>query len=120
MRSTHKQILRSLLSLKGNFAQGHAAPKRVFDGIEVAPFWNACPAAASISADFELNWAFRCLAPEERDRLGRSERQNVPYILSILNELNIPVTWATVGHLFLTSCARNGNHPHSEMARPVF
>ena len=114
----HKRILRSIFSLKGNFAPGIPAPKRIFDDVEIAPFWNACSAAVSISADFELNWAFRCLAAEQRDQLGATERQNVPYILDLLTEFTMPITWATVGHLFLSSCKGSGKHPHDDMPRP--
>lgn len=113
-----KRFLRPIFSLKGNFAPGAAPKKKIFDGIEIAPFWNACGAAVSISADFELNWAFRSLPAEQRDRLGIAERDNVPYILDLLNEYGIPVTWATVGHLFLSSCSREGKHAHPEMPRP--
>jgi hypothetical protein len=118
MKNEQKKILRSIFSLKGNFSSGVVPPKKVFDGVEIAPFWNACPAAVSISADFELNWAFRCLRPEERDQLGFTERQNVPYILDLLNEFSMPITWATVGHLFLSSCAGNGKNAHDNMPRP--
>jgi hypothetical protein len=118
MKIAQKPILRSILSLKGNFAPGVVAPKKVYDGVEIAPFWNACRAAVSISADFELNWAFRCLAAEQRDQLGTTERHNVPYILSLLNEFGVPITWATVGHLFLQSCACDGQYPHGNMPRP--
>src|SRR5579863_7375062 len=75
MKIAQKSILRSIFSLKGNFTPGIAAPTRVFDGIEVAPFWNACAAAVSISADFELNWAFRSRPAEQRDQLGVTERR---------------------------------------------
>jgi peptidoglycan/xylan/chitin deacetylase (PgdA/CDA1 family) len=112
-----KRILRSIFSLKGNLKPGIAPPKKIFDGVEIAPFWNACSAAVSISADFELNWAFRGRPAEERERLGITERDNVPYILDLLTEFAVPITWATVGHLFLSSCAR-GDRPHGDMPRP--
>jgi peptidoglycan/xylan/chitin deacetylase (PgdA/CDA1 family) len=118
MKIENKGILRSIFSLKGNFAPGITAPKRVFDGIEIAPFWNACSAAVSISADFEMNWAFRSRPTEQRDKLGITERQNVPYILDLLSEFSVPITWATVGHLFLTSCACDGRAAHRNMPRP--
>jgi peptidoglycan/xylan/chitin deacetylase (PgdA/CDA1 family) len=58
-----------------------------------------------VSADFEMAWAFRyskkvknCL---EKARL---ERKNFPFILETLEKYSIPVTWATVGHLFLRGC----------------
>lgn len=113
-----KRTLRPIFSLKGNFAPGVAPAQKIFDGIEIAPFWNACPAAVSISADFELNWAFRSQPAHERDQLGITERQNVPYILDLLAEFSVPITWATVGHLFLTSCTRNGQNAHGDMPRP--
>jgi peptidoglycan/xylan/chitin deacetylase (PgdA/CDA1 family) len=113
-----KRILRSIFSLKGNLKPGIAAQKKIFDGVEIAPFWNACSAAVSISADFELNWAFRSRPAEERDRLGITERDNVPYILDLLTEFAVPITWATVGHLFLSSCACVGKSAHRNMPRP--
>lgn len=113
-----KRFLRPIFSWKGNFAPGTAPQKKIFDGVEIAPFRNACAAAVSISADFELNWAFRSLPAEQRDRLGIAERDNVPYILGLLDEYGVPVTWATVGHLFLDSCTRQGKHGHPEMPRP--
>jgi peptidoglycan/xylan/chitin deacetylase (PgdA/CDA1 family) len=118
MKIKQKGILRSIFSLKGNFAPGIVAPKRVFDGVEIAPFWNACSAAVSISADFELNWAFRSQPAKQRDQLGITERHNVPYILDLLTEFGVPITWATVGHLFLTACACQGEAPHRNMPRP--
>lgn len=118
MRIVNRRVLRAIFSLKGNFAAGIPAPKRIFGDVEIAPFRNACSAAVSISADFELNWAFRGRAAHLRDSLGATERQNVPYILDLLSEFSMPVTWATVGHLFLTSCTRDGVHAHRKMPRP--
>ena len=118
IKIAQKRVLRSIFSLKGNFAPGATPQKKIFDGIEIAPFWNACGAAVSISADFELNWAFRSLPAEQRDRLGSTERLNVPYILDLLTEFAIPITWATVGHLFLAECANGGKYAHPNMPRP--
>lgn len=118
MKITQKRVLRSVFSLRGNFTPARPPKKKVFDGIEITPFKNGCSAAASISADFELNWAFRCMAAAERDKLSIAERQNVPYILALLDEFKIPITWATVGHLFLQSCKCDGKLPHTDMPRP--
>lgn len=118
MKIKQKRVLRSVFSLKGNFTTATPPEKKLFDGIEVTPFKNGCRAAASISADFELNWAFRCMPPANRDKLGTAERQNVPYILALLDQFNIPITWATVGHLFLQSCKCDGKFPHNDMPRP--
>ncbi len=119
MKIKQKRILRPIFSLKGNFTPGIAPQKKIFEGVEIAPFWNACSAAVSISADFELNWAFRSRPEEHRDQLGITERRNVPYILDLLTEFAVPITWATVGHLFLASCKREGEYAHRYMPRPA-
>jgi len=119
MKIEQKRILRSVFSLKRNFSPGVEAPKKIFDGVEIAPFRNACRAAVSISADFELNWAFRSLPADQRDKLGIAERDNVPYILDLLDEFSMPITWATVGHLFLESCSRESKYGHGNMPRPA-
>jgi hypothetical protein len=36
----------------------------------------------------------------------------------VLNEFAMPITWATVGHLFLDSCNRDGQYGHGAMPRP--
>lgn len=63
-----------------------------------------------ITADFELAWAVRY---SKRDvdpiQYANIERENVPLILKLADEYMIPITWATVGHLFLHSCSR-GDH----------
>lgn len=63
-----------------------------------------------ISADFEMAWAWR-YSKTGADHLkkGQEERNNIPIILEILSRYNIPITFATVGHLFLSSCKR-GDH----------
>lgn len=76
----------------------------------------------TLSADFELAWAWRYSKAYadpvdgalQRARLARS---NMPLILKYCEDYHIPVTWATVGHLFLKSCACNGGLPHPEVAR---
>lgn len=63
-----------------------------------------------ITADFELAWAVRysrsCENPLEN---AKRERENVPVIIDTLERYSIPITWATVGHLFLTGC-KKGDH----------
>lgn len=58
-----------------------------------------------ISADFEMAWAFR-YSKRTKDFLGAAarERKHVPLLVKLFDEYNIPITWATVGHLFLDSC----------------
>jgi len=74
-----------------------------------------------ISADFELAWAWRYSKnKEDYLELARRERENVPIILKKLNELEIPITWATVGHLFLDHCKCSNGKPHPEIHRPNY
>ena len=84
-----------------------------------------CPlkrGAIVVSADFELAWAWRYSSVGIQGALekARWERQQVPLIKNLLEELQIPITWATVGHLFLESCERSGpgGLTHNEMPRP--
>jgi peptidoglycan/xylan/chitin deacetylase (PgdA/CDA1 family) len=120
MRVRRKAVLETIFSLKGNLELGIKPKPRVFDGIEIPPFKHGAGASVSISADFEQNWAFRAGPPEVRDRNGASERKNVPNIIRLLEEFSIPITWATVGHLFLESCERGAcGYAHPDMPRPL-
>src|SRR5689334_2135353 len=118
MATAKRLALESIFALKGNFAQGLEPERKVFDGVEVAPFKGGASAAVTISADTEMNWAFRGRSAEVRDSLGTTERHNIPVILDILSDYSIPITWATVGHLFLSACDRNGGTAHEAMPRP--
>lgn len=75
-----------------------------------------------ISADFELAWAWR-YAKSSMDSYSMSiekatqERKNVPEILKLCEKYNIPITWATVGHLFLESCQRHNGIAHAEIPK---
>lgn len=75
-----------------------------------------------ISADFELAWAWQ-FAKSGGSNLAlekaRLERRNMPELIRLCDEYSIPVTWATVGHLFLESCVRNGL-PHPDLPRLPF
>src|SRR5438552_3803918 len=119
MKIRSRALLRAIFASKGNLKAGIKPPPRVFDGIAIAPFKNNARAAACVSADFELSWAFR-QHPKEvaRDR-GRRERENIPSLLQIFERYAFPITWATVGHLFLESCTRRSHGlAHPEMPRP--
>jgi peptidoglycan/xylan/chitin deacetylase (PgdA/CDA1 family) len=63
-----------------------------------------------ISADFEMAWAWR-YAKTGSDYLkkGQKERKNFPKIIDILEKYNVPITFSTVGHLFLEKCNK-GDH----------
>ena len=76
-----------------------------------------------ISADFEMAWAFRYSKNRGKmaEQMGLKERANVPGVLALFEKYRIPITWATVGHLFLDSCSKApGSVPHEQMPRPPF
>lgn len=78
-------------------------------------------AVVIISADFELAWAWRySKRKNEPIEMAKLERENFPIILNKLNELEIPITWATVGHLFLDSCERKNGLAHYDIPRPKY
>jgi len=120
MHSALKRVvLQSIFSLKGNFAEGLKPTVREFDGVEITPFRGGAKGSATISADFEIAWAFRGRSVEERNLRAVRCRKNVPYLVRILEETSIPITWATVGHLFLESCERGVyGLAHADMPRP--
>jgi len=75
-----------------------------------------------IDADFELAWAWQYsksfINPvSEAKNLAIRERENIPEILDLCVKYNIPVTWATVGHLFLEACTCVKNRAHIELPR---
>src|SRR2546426_7157728 len=109
MRVRSRALLKAIFALRGNLKAGIKPQPRVCDGIAIAPFKNNARAAACISADFELSWAFRHHPREVARAKGRQERENMPYLLQILERYSFPITWATVGHLFLESCARSSH-----------
>lgn len=73
-----------------------------------------------ISADFELAWAQRYSKYPAKDFadtliLAKRERINVPLILESCRKYNIPITWATVGHLHLKNCSFDNKRKHPEI-----
>jgi len=86
------------------------------------PFKSVC----LISADFELAWASRyskgALDPLTKAiNDGHKTRENIPPILDLCDKYEIPITWATVGHLFLEKCSPVNGAKHPEIPRlPYF
>lgn len=80
-------------------------------------------AVCLLQADFELAWAWRFSKSlgnpiEQANEIGLRERSNIPRIIELSEYFNIPITWATVGHLFLKSCTKSANgRPHPEIQR---
>ncbi|HEY3862888.1 MAG TPA: polysaccharide deacetylase family protein [Verrucomicrobiae bacterium] len=119
MKTAKKLLLKSILQIKSHFVPGLLPPPARFDNIEVEAFAGGALAAATLSADFEIAWAFRGRSEAERTALAVAERRNVPLIVRQLEEQDIPITWATVGHLFLERCQRaSSGKAHAEMPRP--
>jgi len=74
----------------------------------------------TISLDFEMAWAWQYAKDQAENFIARGlrEREQVPHIVSLFNEFQIPATWAIVGHLFLEKCSRGTNgSAHPEMPR---
>lgn len=80
-------------------------------------------AVVTITADFELAWAWRYTKSSSNPyelaiEKAKRERENIPIILELCDKYEIPITWATVGHLLLEKCKRDENGlAHSEMRR---
>ena len=69
-----------------------------------------------LSADFELAWAPRYDKThadplEHALNRARQERKNTPAILQLCDKFDIPITWATVGHLMLDRCDKHPQMP---------
>jgi len=76
-----------------------------------------------LSADFEMAWAYRYSKSKQDEaiKLGLQERDQVTLLLNLFEQYNIPVTWATVGHLFLDRCERDSEgKAHTGMPRPHY
>lgn len=83
---------------------------------------NPYKAVFILSADFELAWGWRYSKifqrpKEEAMRLARISRRNIPKILELCDRYDVPITWATVGHLFLGSCTKDGDKAHISLKR---
>ena len=79
-------------------------------------------AVLTITADFELAWAWQYdkKALNNIDfalNKARQARENIPLILDLCDKFNIPITWATVGHLFLESCQKQNGVVHGNLDR---
>ena len=47
-------------------------------------------------------------------------REYLPPLLDLFDQFSVPVTWATVGHLFLEKCDRTNGRAHSDLPRPPY
>ncbi len=75
-----------------------------------------------IQADFELAWAWRYAKNSDNPlalayQKAKLERENIPLILTYCEKYNIPISWATVGHMMLSSCEEMNLVKHPEIPR---
>jgi hypothetical protein len=75
-----------------------------------------------LSLDVELVWgSFTHTSPAEFNRRYPDLRRVIASLLGLLAELEIPATWAFVGHLFLSECEKDADgRTHPEVVRPSF
>jgi len=94
---------------------------KTFGFAEVVPFKYDAKGALCFSADLELAWSWRYSKPYPRLSMAKKDRENLPVILRVFDQHNIPITFATVGHLFLECCERDPRNglPHPNMPRPL-
>ncbi len=112
-------FLKSLLS-KINFELGRNPVIEKGDCDKFIP--SGYKSVVTLTADFELAWAWR-YSKSVADPLKRAlekaktARGNLPLMLELCDRFDIPVTWATVGHLFLTSCSPEKGKIHPDIVR---
>lgn len=64
----------------------------------------------TITADFELGWGWCYSRGNENPReMAQRARKNFPVLMRMFEEYHVPVTWATVGHLFLRTCTKRSH-----------
>ena len=75
-----------------------------------------------ISLDQEFIWGhFDQMSPETFLASHPDPRGTVRALIELFDDLDIPATWAIVGHLFLASCSRGTDgRPHPELPRPRY
>jgi peptidoglycan/xylan/chitin deacetylase (PgdA/CDA1 family) len=78
-------------------------------------------AAFVISLDTELAWgAFDRNGVQRYAKYYAQVRYIVGQLLGMFEEHHIKATWAMVGHLFLSSCSRNGANNHNHVLQPNY
>ncbi|MCF8367439.1 MAG: polysaccharide deacetylase family protein [Bacteroidales bacterium] len=102
------------VGIKSNISKANyilsGKPKYKRDSIRKKKFPKGFRGGIIITADFELGWALRySKTGADPVEYAMRERKNVPIILDIARKYNIPITWATVGHLFLEECKRGAH-----------
>ncbi|MDD4182398.1 MAG: polysaccharide deacetylase family protein [Candidatus Omnitrophica bacterium] len=119
--STAKNYLSKLNFILGNKPKLLFYPKNIIRRFIPSPY----KAALIISCDFELIWAKRFSRQigcdlQKAQKIAGEERSNVPLILELCARFDIPLTWATIGHLFLEDCSKENNIAHKNMPRIAY
>jgi len=66
------------------------------------------PGTMVLSLDLELSWGrFDHTSTNVLDAEALKERTSIKRLLALLDQFDIPATWAMVGHLMLDGCARD-------------
>jgi len=73
-----------------------------------------------ICTDFELAWAWRFSkfyqnSKNHAEQRAIIERRNIPIILELADTFQIPLTFATVGHLALEICEKDNENYHPDI-----
>ena len=73
----------------------------------------------TLSLDFEMIWGTVDLfGPAKFAKACEVEREAVVRLLDLFVEFEVPATWCTQGHLFLTRCDAQEGRKHPEIIRP--
>jgi hypothetical protein len=119
-RSAYGALPRGVRRVVARAEYAYAAVPRVYHSGDVHPQDRLPRGVLTLSIDFELAWAWPYARNSAEDPVqkGLRERAQVPRLLKLFGDLHVPVTWATVGHLFLEKCARSAHgRAHDQMAR---
>jgi hypothetical protein len=74
-----------------------------------------------LSIDTELAWgAFDRKGLESNSEGYHGEREIIRILLRLCDAYEIPAVWAIVGHLFLSSCSREGPDNHNHVLQPSY
>ncbi len=116
-------LRQSLAALRVIFKRNPALDKTGKVATDLIP--DKYKAVCLISADLEGAWAFRHSKSSAQDKLrpvklGLQTRRNLPQILALCEKYRIPITWATVGHLFLSECIADERGKHPELPHPAY
>lgn len=76
--------------------------------------------AFTLSLDTELIWGVVHWTRKEHERSVSRAREVIGALLSLMDQYDIPATWAIVGHLFLDSCRAENGKKHPDMPRPGY